>query len=329
MSGTATPTSPGEVGLTSSRPQVVRGWLYLVGWTFTQVGRLRLVGWVSLVLAALTVLWVAVENQRGRWDYRQRRLGRGGPTVGQVLDSGLLGKAVLSSGSPTLAAAGGGLLAAQAVVLHPQFQAQWGFMNYSRWVVHGVYLGFLLPLLTLAYATPAFAAERENRTLIWIATRPLPRSSIYLAKWLGSLPWCWLATVGILLAWAAVGGTYGQQSWRLYAPAAVAGTFALSAVFHCLAAFFRKPIVWGLIYVFFFEALVGSMPGALKQLSLTFHMRSIMYNAAAEAGYPVELLALPEAVEAATAWTVLLATPMVISGIGAYLYGITEDREDW
>ena len=42
----------------------------------------------------------------------------------------------------------------------------WGFMNFSRWVVLGV-LGFVLPLFTLSYATAAFSTNRESRSLVY------------------------------------------------------------------------------------------------------------------------------------------------------------------
>src|SRR5437773_77646 len=66
----------------------------------------------------------------------------------------------------------------------------WAMMNYSRWVVLVLYLGFILPLFTLSYASGAFGTDRESRTLVWLMTRPIPRSAIYLGKFVGTLPWC-------------------------------------------------------------------------------------------------------------------------------------------
>ncbi len=173
-----------------------------------------------------------------------------------------------------------------AVFQSEQFVNELGFMNFSRWVVLGAFLGFVLPLFTLSYATAAFGTDRESRSLVWLMTRPIPRSGIYLAKFLGTLPWCLLFGLGGFVALCLAGGEFGRRALALYWPAAALATVAFAALFHLIGAIFRRPVVVGLVYVFFFEALVGSLPGSLKLLSLTFYARCLMYNAAEAAGLP-------------------------------------------
>ena len=43
---------------------------------------------------------------------------------------------------------------------------------FSRWLVFFLFLGFLLPLWNLSFATSALGSDRENRSLIWLMTRP-------------------------------------------------------------------------------------------------------------------------------------------------------------
>jgi ABC-type transport system involved in multi-copper enzyme maturation permease subunit len=216
----------------------------------------------------------------------------------------------------------------QAILQSEKFRHDWAFMNYSRAAVLGAYVGFILPLFTLAYASGALGTDRESRSLIWLTTRPIPRSAIYLAKFLGMLPWCLLFSGGGFIALCLAGGHMGRESLQLYWPAALAATFAFAALFHLIGAIFRRPVVVGLVYVFFFEALVAALPGSLKLLSLSFYARSLMYNGAAAAGYPVDMLEIPEAVSSSTAWVVLTVATVAITGFGMWLFSRMEYRDD-
>ena len=201
-------------------------------------------------------------------------------------------------------------------------------MNFSRWVILGAFLGFVLPLFTLSYATAAFGTERESRSLVWLMTRPIPRSGVYLAKFFGALPWCVLFGLGGFAALCLAGGEFGRKSFALYWPAAALGTVAFSALFHLIGAIFRRPVVVGLVYVFFFEALVGSLPGSLKLLSLTFYARCLMYNAAEAGGYPVEMLEISQTVSSTTAFAVLTSATIALSCVGMWLFSRLEHRDD-
>jgi hypothetical protein len=215
-----------------------------------------------------------------------------------------------------------------AILQSPTFRHHWAFGNYARLVILGAYLGFVLPMFTLAYATGAIGAERENRSLIWLETRPIPRSAIYLAKFLGTLPWCILFGVGGFAALCLAGGESGRTAFRLFWPAALAGTIAFAALFHLIGALFRRPVVVGLVYVFFFEILVATLPGSLKLLSLAFYVRSLMYNGAVAAGYPGEALDVSAPVSSDTAWTMLTLATFGFTGLGMVLFSKLEYRDD-
>jgi hypothetical protein len=114
----------------------------------------------------------------------------------------------------------------------------------------------------------------------------------------------------------------------MYWPAAVAGTIAFAALFHLLGAIFRRPVVVGLVYVFFYEALVAVLPGSLKLLSLSFYARSMMYNAATAAGHSPEMLNLSEAVSDANAWWFLAIATVGLTALGMWLFARWECRDD-
>ena len=88
-----------------------------------------------------------------------------------------------------------------------------------------------------------------------------------------------------------------------------AGTIGFAALFHLVGAVFRRPAVFGLVYIFFFETLVANLPGSLKQLSLNYYVKSLLYNEATAA----VTTATPESLDVyapadpVTAWITLLA----------------------
>jgi ABC-type transport system involved in multi-copper enzyme maturation permease subunit len=218
----------------------------------------------------------------------------------------------------------------RAVLSDRRYLDDWAFLNFSRWVVFAIYLGFLLPLFTLAYASGAMGTEREERTLIWLLTRPLPRGAIYLAKFIGVLPWCVAVAVAGLAALCLAGGALGARAFAVYWPAAIAGAVGFSALFHLVGAAFRRPAVLGLVYIFFFELLVANLPGSLKRLSLNFYCRSLLYNEATAAAPAVtpDSLDVFDPAPAATAWTVLAAAAVVLTLVGMWLFTRHEPKDD-
>ncbi len=328
-------------------PSAFRAWCVLVVQSFQRHWRVRQMGWVSLGLLGVVVFWVALVTARGGWNFADQRARRSAGSNAQEAERLLPGNRYLALGddaagkpllphevptpfNPTEDALRSLLLSVpEAVVMSDRFLYEWGFVTYSRWVIHLVFLGFVLPLFTLSYASGAFGTDRETRSLVWLMTRPIPRGGIYLAKFVGTLPWCLAFGVGGFAAVCAAGGPFGREALARYWPAAAMATVAFAALFHLIGALFRRPVVVGLVYVFFFEAVVAALPGSLKLLSLTFYARSLMYNEAAAADYPVDLLpAMSAAVSSETAWAVLAAAPVGITLLGTWLFGRSEYRDD-
>jgi ABC-type transport system involved in multi-copper enzyme maturation permease subunit len=218
----------------------------------------------------------------------------------------------------------------RAMLLDRQFLDDWAFLNFSRWVVFTMYVMFLLPLFTLAYASGAVGSEREGRTLIWLFTRPLPRWAVYLAKFLGVLPWCVAASLGGFAVLCLAGGEIGLRALLLFWPGALAGTIGFAALFHLVGAVFRRPAVVGLVYVFFFETLVANLPGSLKQLSLNYYVRSLLYNEATTAVATAEpaILDVYAPTDPTTAWLTVLAAAAGLTLLGMWLFGRQEPRDE-
>ena len=357
LSPATSPVPSVEAPSPTRAPLVLTAFWVLVVQSFQRHWRVRQMGWVALGLLGITVGWVAaVTSSPAGWGLENRRARRFPityreygeqllpPNRYQALENSLpLGytRQIPETERPAhpietpapldpLRDSFQNLLLSipHAILSSPTFLKNWAFANYTRAAMLGAYLGFILPLFTLAYASGAIGADREARSMIWLMTRPIPRWAIYLAKFVGTLPWCLAFSCGGFVALCLAGGPLGREALGLYWPAAVAGTIAFSALFHLIGAVFRRPVVVGLVYIFFFEALVAALPGSLKLLSLTFYARSLMYNGATASGYPGGMLDVPGAVHPATAWGVLTAATVGLTGLGMWLFTRTEYRDD-
>lgn len=97
----------------------------------------------------------------------------------------------------------------------------WNVSNFTRDLIvgrdniPGVYLNLLLPLMCLCFGTQALGGEWEERSLVWVLTRPIPRSLIYLAKFTAALPWTLATTLGgFWLAGFAAGSRSVDLNWN-------------------------------------------------------------------------------------------------------------------
>jgi ABC-type transport system involved in multi-copper enzyme maturation permease subunit len=202
------------------------------------------------------------------------------------------------------------------------------FVNFSRWLAFSLFLSFLVPLWSLSFATEALGGEREARSLVWLLTRPLPRWSVYLAKFVALLPW----TVGLNLGGFALiclaAGAPGRMALRLYWPAVLGGTLAFTALFHLIGATFKRPTVIALVYSFFLETMLGDMPGLMKRVSVSFYVRCLLFDEAAQYGLTPEKPSVYLPVSAPVAWAVLLSLTAGFLAVGTVLFSRWEYRDE-
>jgi hypothetical protein len=152
----------------------------------------------------------------------------------------------------------------------------------------------------------------------------LPRSSIYLAKYVALLPWSLALNVGGFGLLCLLSGQTGHQAFRLYWPAVFAATVAYCALFHLMGACFRRAAVVALVYTFFLETIFGQMPGYMKRISVSFYTRCLMFDAAADYGVQSEKPSIYLPVDGTTAWCVLLGLTVVLLAAGMLIFARSE-----
>jgi ABC-type transport system involved in multi-copper enzyme maturation permease subunit len=304
--------------MSQGRPSLVRAWCYLVWLSLRRQARARQMVLIALGLLAFAAAFVALASALHFWDLHtwRKRVGDRRVTYGELIDYTQL--LLLAYPRPPIGAGveHAVLSSCQAIL------DQSPFLVFSEAFVFSLFLGFLLPVWTLSFATEAIGGERESNNLIWLLSRPLPRPAIYLGKFLAVLPWSlglglggfWLLC--LLAGWRGP----GQLAWGLYWPAVAWATVAFAALFYLVGACFRRPAVIAIVYVFFLEIILNLMPGYLKRISIGFYARCMMYEAAEAYGLGPDNPSLFLAVDASTARLVLASATLLLLGVGTFLF---------
>ncbi|MFT5287176.1 MAG: ABC-2 type transport system permease protein [Planctomycetota bacterium] len=170
----------------------------------------------------------------------------------------------------------------------------------------------ITPLLSLVFGSAVISEEVSDRTISYLFTRPVPRVSIFMGRWLASL----VVTSGLLIGSAAatigILGTHFECSdpfgvaWSL-ALTVVFGTAVYSALFASLGALIKHPMIVGLGYIFAFEFLLvtAPLPGSLQHMALQFQLRSFIAGLGVDAWTGGEMLGLKDLVEQSEALTTM------------------------
>lgn len=146
-----------------------------------------------------------------------------------------------------------------------------------------IYLDFfaatLLPLATLVLATAALGDEVEDRTLQYLALKPIGRFRIVLQKFLAILivavPIVW---AGIAITWSISSFGYYDEMRDLLLPAllsSLVAIFGFGSLFLFLSLVIQRALIVGVFYVFIWEsALTRYLPG-IRAISIRHYTQSL------------------------------------------------------
>jgi hypothetical protein len=218
---------------------------------------------------------------------------------------------------------------------------------------------FFLPVVTLIFGTGALGDDRDEKSLIYLLVRPLPRSGVFLGKLAAVVPLALFFTLGglwFLYFVAQVSGeplgslgvveregpgvvgrgspevvgrgspevTGGWEGPGMYLPALLLGSLAYLALFHFLAAAFRHSTLLAIAYVFFVEVFLGRVPGIMKRVSISFYTSCMVYDAALPLGVGPSSPKTFLPVDGAAARSVLLLIACGFTLLGALYFARRE-----
>ena len=143
-------------------------------------------------------------------------------------------------------------------------------------LVPGLIFSFSLTILSVVYGTGVVSQELEQRTIVYLLTRPLPRWRILLARFAASLLVVMLITTASVVLLALI--VYGPKAFSEAGVgpdirALLIGAFAYGALFLLLGAALPRPLIYGLLFVFGWETWVPALPGAFARISVMSYLR--------------------------------------------------------
>jgi ABC-type transport system involved in multi-copper enzyme maturation permease subunit len=152
-------------------------------------------------------------------------------------------------------------------------------------MVWAFFIRFGVPVLAVFYGTALIADEVEDRTLTYLFTRPIPRSAVLLGKFLAYLV-CTASVVlpSVVLVWlliAPVGASLSETFTALVKDLAIlaVGLAAYGALFAFVGARLKRPLLFGLLFVFGWEGFVLALPGYFKQLTVAHYLQGLVPHA--------------------------------------------------
>jgi ABC-type Na+ efflux pump permease subunit len=147
-----------------------------------------------------------------------------------------------------------------------------------------LYVRFLVPVLGVFYGTSLIADEVDDKTLTYLFTRPIQRSSVIVGKYLAYL----VCTVLLLLPSAVIvffltvplgrGASIAEVFPTLLTDLAMLafGLAAYGAVFALVGARLKRPLLVGLLFAFGWEPAVLLVPGYLKRATVAYYLQALV-----------------------------------------------------
>ena len=145
-------------------------------------------------------------------------------------------------------------------------------------ILSPLFMGFLLPLISLGYASSTISGERTGQTLVYLLSTSIPRPQIYLSQFAAVLLLTLGITLGCLVSLCMTIGMDGVEALREFVPVVVLATICYVALFLLFSAWLRRATFLALAYALMVETLTANIPGVVKRITVSFYANSWLYD---------------------------------------------------
>lgn len=194
---------------------------------------------------------------------------------------------------------------------------------------------FVLTILSVIFCSNIVAEEVEQKTIVYLLTRPVPRWRILFVKYIATV--LVITGIGWLTLIAAAIATFGLtklSSSPLGRDLAImpVGVVVYSAIFLLMGTLLNRPLILGLIYAFGWEPFVRILPGYGQYCSILTYLRILAPHDVPESMYNL-MLKLSAGVDPPTrpfAWVVVIVVTLIALISALIVFSIREyvPRED-
>ena len=163
-----------------------------------------------------------------------------------------------------------------------------GVFGLMIWVF---YLTITVPVLGVFYGTALIADEVEDKTITYLFTRPIPRGAVLVGKYFAYLACTVLVVLpSVVIVYFLVvpmlGGSIGSNFPALVTDLGLLalGLAVYGALFALIGAWFKRPLLTGLVFIFGWEPVTVVIPGYMKNLSVAYYLRGLVPHAMPQDG---------------------------------------------
>lgn len=146
------------------------------------------------------------------------------------------------------------------------------------------YLQFLSALVALFYATSLVADEIDNKTITFLFTRPVRKYAIIAGKFLAYLLEVFLILIpSMALTYFIIAAGNGISTKPILSLGHFGGQVgvimlalaAYGAIFTFFGAWWKRPVVLGLLFAFGWEKIIFLVPGIVRRFSVIHYLNSL------------------------------------------------------
>ena len=189
-------------------------------------------------------------------------------------------------------------------------------------MIWGFYLRLSVPLLGVFYGTALIADEVEDKTITYLFTRPVSRGAVLVGKYFAYLGCTGLVVLpSVMLVFFLVvpllGGSIGTSFPDLAKDLALlaVGLAVYGALFALVGAWFKRPLLTGLVFIFGWEPIVVVVPGYMKRFTVSYYVQGLVPHAMPQDGAVTAILSVLQVNE-------VVPSPAVsLIGLGVILAG--------
>lgn len=153
----------------------------------------------------------------------------------------------------------------------------------SRDTFWSIFLYVMIPCLSstlgvLLTAGPAIATELEQRSWVYMATRPNGILWLLLGKFLVAFTWGYSAAAVALTGAIVITNAPSKLAiWETMMLLSMLSCLAYSAAFLLVGAIFpKRAMVFAVMYATIVEVVLGLIPAVVNRLTVQFRLRSLM-----------------------------------------------------
>lgn len=150
----------------------------------------------------------------------------------------------------------------------------------------------LLPLTAAVYSTMIISQEIEQKTIVYLLTRPIPRWQLIIGRF-GAVATTVMITAVIGMIAAFVGAKSGSAFFARDILAIALGALAYTSLFMFVTLLFNRALILCVLFAFGWESSIPNLPTGLQGLSILAHMQAIAKHpdSGASGGQVLDLIA--------------------------------------